>query len=163
MNLSVSTQWPIKMPSYLVGKETGFKANILNSLLANYPIAARTIQRLPKQFNFKPHTIREDKNNRWKPGMRIHFFEWMGKPYRSKQFKFATGICKSVQAIEIIWYDVDGCKYTIPSIYIDGRWLVYDEMKQLALNDGFDSLELFYAWFNTDFKGRIIHWTNLKY
>lgn len=164
MNLSVSTHWPSHMPPHLAGKPTQFRENILNSLLANYPIAKRTIQRLPKQFKFKPHTIRADKNKRWKPGMRIHFFEWTGKPYRSLQFKFApTVTCVATQHIEIIWTDTDGIRLAEPTIFIDNKWIVGYQKEQLAINDGFDSLQSFYAWFNTNFTGTIIHWTNLKY
>lgn len=164
MNLSVQTHWPQKMPAHLVGKPTDFRVNILNSLLANYPIAKRTIARMPNEFKFKPHTIRADKTNRWKPGMNIHFFEWTGKPYRSPQFKFAPVVtCVSVQKIEIVWHDLTGCRYINPTIYIDGRWIVGRQLHQLAINDGFDSLTSFYAWFNQDFTGKIIHWTELKY
>jgi len=115
-------------------------------------------------YNFKPHTIRKDKHNRWKPGMDIHFFEWTGKPYRSPQFKFSPVVkCISVQDIEIRWTDPDGLRLYDPVIYIDGTWITRKQTEKLSKNDGFDSLYSFYAWFNQDFTGRIIHWTSLKY
>lgn len=164
MNLSVSTHWPPKMPGHLAGQPTNFRVGILNSLLSNYPIAKQVIESSPKVFRFKPHTIREDKNNRWKPGMRIHFFEWTGKAYRSKQFKFAPLTeCVSVQAIEIVWHDTEGNRYVNPAIYVDDVWMVGKDLETLAHNDGFDTVCDFYAWFNQDFYGRIIHWTDLKY
>ena len=36
-------------------------------------------------------------------------------------------------------------------------------MWQLAINDGFESLKHFFEYFNEDFEGKIIHWTDLKY
>ena len=48
-------------------------------------------------------------------------------------------------------------------VIIDGRYLNYDEIKILSLNDGFDSVQQFFKWFNKDFEGKIIHWTKLKY
>lgn len=143
MNLAVSTNWPQKMPVHLAGKATLFGLKIITGL--------------------KPHTIREDKSNRWKEGRVIQFFEWEGKPYRSKQVKITKAVCKSVQNIEIVWKDPDGLRYPTPSIFVDGLWIVGEEKKRLALNDGFGSLMDFYAWFDKDFTGKIIHWTDLRY
>jgi len=39
------------------------------------------------------------------------------------------------------------------------RWSI----NHLAKNDGFEGIEDFFKWFNEDFKGKIIHWTNYKY
>ena len=36
-------------------------------------------------------------------------------------------------------------------------------LRELAKNDGFESVEDFFAYFNKDFKGKIIHWTDLQY
>lgn len=103
----------------------------------------------------KRHTIREDKNGRWKPGMKIHFFIGSRTLFA---FLFAPVVeCKSVQKIEI---------YTRDSLHfmkIDGRFLNHLEAENLAINDGFDNVEDFFNWFNDDFEGKIIHWTNLKY
>lgn len=33
----------------------------------------------------------------------------------------------------------------------------------LAKNDGFSGVKEFFEWFSEDFKGKIIHWTDLKY
>lgn len=49
------------------------------------------------------------------------------------------------------------------AIIVDGNPLPLDEMKAIAKNDGFDSLADFLTWFNKDFTGRIIHWTDKKY
>lgn len=163
MNLSVQTHWPSKMPGHLVGKPTEFRKRILNSLAMQYPIWKRTAAALPDLYLTKPHTIRKGK--RWRPGMLIHFFEWTGKPYRSPHFKFAPKVtCVSTQEIDIIWTDPDKASLPQPLIFIDRVWICDEQQKlNLAINDGFDSLESFYAWFNQDFSGQIIHWTNLKY
>jgi hypothetical protein len=36
-------------------------------------------------------------------------------------------------------------------------------LEPLATNDGFDTVDEFFQWFNEDFTGKIIHWTDLKY
>ena len=111
----------------------------------------------------KIHTIREDKNERWNIGRIIHFATGV----RTKNYEqFYEDTCKSVQDIEI-WYKNKDSDY--PIIIIDGRMLRVCEKKdweilrELAANDGFESFEGFCAWFNKDFKGKIIHWTGLKY
>jgi hypothetical protein len=48
-------------------------------------------------------------------------------------------------------------------VNIDGRWITDAELKILSVNDGFDSVDDFFEWFNEDFAGKIIHWTDLKY
>jgi hypothetical protein len=35
-------------------------------------------------------------------------------------------------------------------------------MNELAKNDGFNSIDDFFGWFNTDFKGKLIYWEKLK-
>lgn len=48
-------------------------------------------------------------------------------------------------------------------VKIDGRKLTEPEIQQLAWNDGFDNLVDFWMWFADGFKGKIIHWTELRY
>lgn len=104
----------------------------------------------------KIHTIRKDEHNRWKAGNSIQFATGV----RTKNYKqFAAGICVSTQTIEIKWEH-----YAI--IFIDGKKLTDEEVKELAENDGFSSEAAFLcwdAWFKKDFKGKIIHWTDKKY
>lgn len=109
----------------------------------------------------KLHTIRIDNSNRWKPGNEIHF----SINVRTKnQFQFAPVIkCIATQKIEIIWHDEDNIRLAKPAIFIDDKWITDPEEKELIKNDGFASEEDFYSYFNTDFTGKIIHWTNLKY
>lgn len=112
-------------------------------------------------FPQKKHTIRADVKNRWKAGNLIHFVINNRTPNR---FQFAPVIkCTSTQKIEILYKDIDGFKLEVATVYVDGVWLPGDEVEVLAINDGFDNIEDFFAYFNKNFTGKIIHWTNLKY
>jgi hypothetical protein len=113
-----------------------------------------------QQGNVKKHTIREDLKNRWKAGNKIHAVY----NNRSKnQFQFApTFKCTGVQIIEIIYRYEKGIAY--PLVMIDDRLLTSRaELVNLSLSDGFEGIREFFAWFNKDFKGKIIHWTDLRY
>lgn len=115
----------------------------------------------------KPHTIREDAHDRWHEGSLIHPVVFN----RSKnQFQFApTLVCKSVQEIEIV------NSGTHLLVRVDGivlyekeptGFLMDQKFKNLTANDGFDPSKRavdFFAWFDHDFSGKIIHWTDLKY
>ncbi|MBD0822614.1 hypothetical protein [Aestuariibaculum marinum] len=120
---------------------------------------------LPKNYivgthNPKLHTIREDSRNRWKAGNDIHFVT--GNRTKNRQ-QFAPVIkVKSIQKIEIK-YPAWSENLNDPVVSIDGRTLSLDETQQLAWNDGFENLISFWLWFNEDFTGKIIHWTDLKY
>lgn len=67
------------------------------------------------------------------------------------------------QFIEKIIYKNGKHNHSMPSIYVDNKLLKISEMIKLAHNDGFDLLYQFIEWFNKDFEGKIIHWTNFKY
>lgn len=110
----------------------------------------------------KIHTIREDKNDRWRAGNLIHFATGV----RTKEYNnFLKRTCKSVQDIEIIHNENKEHE-----MYDKGVWVLIDNIvlsdfgvERLALNDGFSSVYEFLQWFNKDFKGKIIHWTNFRY
>ena len=105
----------------------------------------------------KRHTIRRDSKKRWKLGNLIHFYIDTRSPL---QYLFAPVIdCISTQKIEII-YNRGKIR-----VYINERQLPLSPSKveELAINDGFDSVDDFFEWFNEDFTGKIIHWTDLKY
>jgi hypothetical protein len=106
----------------------------------------------------KIHTFRHDKNDRWNVGNVIHF----NINVRTKnQFQFAPMVkCQWTQNVEIVWFE--GCG-KFPAMYIDGRVIRKEEFTEIAMNDGFDSVEDFLIWFDEDFVGKIIHWTNKKY
>lgn len=152
--------------------------------LFKYPIEYRKCMDngLLSWYKLKPkiHTIREDKTNRWRAGIMIDFFINV----RTKDmFRFAPIIpVVSTQEISIVWeqntenYKYIGedydCKCTI---HINGFF--YGDaflqkvkvitssytLEPLSQNDGFDTLEEFFSYFNTDFTGKIIHWTDKRY
>ncbi len=107
-------------------------------------------------FNYIPklHTIRNH-SDRFKVGQFVQPFVWTEKPYRSKQFDFMPPIeIVSKQRIEIGWQ----------SIWVDGRFLEWFEVKQLAVNDGFEDTYHFFQYFNKPVENmEIRHFTNLKY
>lgn len=123
-------------------KSMGFKERILSSL------------GIKEYQNHKPkrHTIREDKHGRWKQGRMIQACYGV----RTKQFeKFAEMPCLGIQTIEISY--IMG---RFQALYVDGKKLTHLQIRELAINDGFESMEDFFLWFNESFKGKIIHWTN---
>lgn len=178
MILSFSTKFKNGKPTNFVGKIwTGLFPIMDHSIDEWFPIIkeCREKELIPLgekiidsigEFKGKLHTIREDKHNRWHAGVLIHFTVF---PRSSKMFQFAPVIpCKSVQKIEISYLPARGwASILLPkpvSISIDNRFLESTkEVKQLAQNDGFDSVDDFFDWFKTDFTGKIIHWTDLKY
>lgn len=116
----------------------------------------------------KVHTIRADEKNRWRKGRLIHFKQWYNTPYRSMLNQFAPKVVvRLCQCIEIDYTSLPECEK--PIIVIDGKHFynpllaIDNGLETLAQNDGFDSIDDFFKYFNTDFKGKIIHWTDLRY
>lgn len=111
----------------------------------------------------KIHTIREDKNNRWKIGMKIQ--QWLFNPRHVQKHphQFGEDACQMIQKIDIR-YD-EFMFQRIPHIYIDGLKIIDKSViEQIAINDGFESSKSFFAWFNKDIEGwKIIHWTDKQY
>lgn len=117
----------------------------------------------------KIHTIREDKHRRWRKGMTIHFATGVRTP---DYWQFEEMTCKSIQDIKIINKVLmgDRIKHIThthheyrPLVIVDDRALSYDEAKELSKKDGFDSFSDFKKWFDEDFEGRLIHWTDKRY
>ena len=107
----------------------------------------------PIKNGTKIHSIREDEHDRWKAGNIIHFATGV----RTKYYNcFFEDVCKSTQDFEIVYDDE-------PFVYIDGKILWVEEIELLAKHDGFNSMEDFFKWFDKDFKGKIIHWTDFRY
>lgn len=163
----------------LNGKPTYFVEKIWKSLKINDLTLKSSLEQYDRQyfeifgntyFDYKKnvkqklHTIREDKNNRWKAGVIIDFFI---NARTKEMFRFAPRIpVVSTQKIEIIHCSYDGEKYNMDK----GVWIRIDDIvisdflvNELAQNDGFDTVEEFFKYFNTDFSGIIIHWTNFRY
>ncbi len=112
---------------------------------------------LPILQKSKIHSIREDRCNRWKPGIKIQ----IATGQRTKEYKqHDEQVCVSTQKIDIRHLDHP---IRCATVTIDGRSLNNVEIKQLAINDGFESIAAFYYWFKNDYTGKIIHWTDFKY
>lgn len=164
-------------PTYFVEKIHKCFADVLQENVKPeiyYPWEYNSAQR----FGSKPklHTIREDKAERWKPGMMIDFFI----ATRTKNmFRFAPHIqVVSTQEIFMTRRGTD-IEITIskPHSYIGGDdfYVYHDKKEILARNDGFDTYSDFVDYFyklieengnktgNYWFKGKIIHWTDFKY
>ena len=116
----------------------------------------------------KLHSIRDDVNDLWQPGNLIHPVIY-NRSKRRLQFA-PTLVCVSTQKIEIFHND-----YSI-EVYIDEKMIgkmywwgdiknpkFYGEIEKLAKNDGFKGPKEFFQYFNTNYTGKLIHWTDLKY
>lgn len=107
------------------------------------------------QSGSKIHSIRIDKNNRWKPGRKIHFATGV----RTKNYEcFKEDECKSIQQVELNFWN------SSPTILIEGKRISYELCEQLAKNDGFEDLSELMRFFGIkNIKAKIIHWTDFKY
>ena len=69
-----------------------------------------------------------------------------------------------MQKIEIVWHIHWNDDYpTETTVKVGDSYLNYFEILQLAQNDGFDTIDDFFAYFSENFKGVIIHWTDKIY
>jgi len=169
MQIHFTKQFPWKEPTYFIEKIwSGFALNDFlwekrngcwstelykEKFPYDYEWFQRFIQATPKI-----HTIREDKKDRWKAGIPIHYEQWTDKPYRSKCYHFAPVIpCMSVQKIKISWSG----NHVL--VFVDDMLIFADQLYKLARSGGFDCIEDFFKWFNKDYTGKIIHWTDCKY
>lgn len=176
MNLNFSYKFPING-----GNLSGKLTNFVEKIWTGFPIKQEDWSKdYEKEFYKlygnphspegicpyqKIHTIRKDKSERWKVGNKIHFT--IGARTK-KHFQFAPVISvKSIQSIQIkpekrhVVYQ--GTKVIDSPVFIDERPLKAKEIKELALNDGFDSVDDLFEWFDEDFQGKLIHWTCKKY
>lgn len=184
MTLPFSTTWPKHMKD-LAGQPNYFPYKILEGLFLDDIIDYDFYQdftnnkAIHKNLFVKPkfHTLRTDPKNRWKADMPIHF---VIHNRTKNRFQFAPITkCVSVQKVVIKWNCLNESFYSpldsmnkvkhilldgnSVSLQIDNKRLNIGEISNLATNDGFPSLEAFFDYFNTDFEGKIIHWTDRKY
>jgi len=163
------------------GESTYFREKIL-AIVGRVSINGDNISDGPIiNDGFKPkiHTMRA--GNRWKPGDKIH----MAYGVRTKEYQqFNKGIpelenCISTQRIKLTWIYKNAYVETnlplrkikgphgefnyYPAIWVDDKPLNQSQIELLADNDGFDSIYQFFIWFNKDFTGQIIHFTNFRY
>jgi len=148
------------------GKKNDFIAKIWRSLLQvnqeNDVETSAFFEKLSEEDQVKIdlvkpklHTIRRDQSDLWKKGMDIEPVVSDDSP---SQFQFApTMKCLGIQIISIERKEAE------IMVTLDDKILSFEEVKNLAVNDGFDNLEDFYAYFDYSFKGKLIHWTELKY
>lgn len=129
------------------------------ALTKNIELKRMTIDEM-YELSPKIHTIRTDYKNRWKAGCKIHA---VYNNRTKNMFKFApTFECNGTQTIEIKYFYSDDADAQT-EVWIDGRLLIQSEIELLAKNDGFDNVYTFFLYFHTDFKGKIIHFTNFRY
>lgn len=112
----------------------------------------------------KIHTLREDASDRWKAGMKMQ----MATGVRTKNYNcFKTALCHGKQKVELI--------------VSKREILIHNGVKMMRLlpqhhlffvrNDGFDTIEEFWEWFDAEAKKynvdvlfrKLIHWTDYKY
>lgn len=160
-------------------KYTNFVPKIKAGLIQNPTPEGIKIHGNPKEplTNVKPkiHTIRKDFRNRWKLGIIIHFATGV----RTKSYQcFAESKCISTQIFEITFlpnHTVCNTPY-LPYLgclmFVDGFEMSIKTMEEIAINDGFDSLQDFLIYFRDSgekqgneivFEGKIIHWTDKRY
>lgn len=137
---------------------------------------------ITKTFKPKRHTIRQDKSNRWKAGRKIQMV------YRGPKYSIADHFnkcipeleeCRLVQSITIKWrrptwlqkqYGNAIPPFTVKIknqyvfIYIDQKLIGHKTLRELAINDGFDSITDFLKYFKKSIIGwKILHWTACQY
>ncbi|AMA48971.1 hypothetical protein [Flavobacterium covae] len=176
------TYFPEKILTGLINKKLATQSDVLGTFvkkdglvktvtinagnnIVNVQLLTKYIFDFTIIHNEKLHTIREDKKNRWQPGVNIDFFI---NARKKNMFRFAPVLpVVSIQDIEIVYYhNRESLVNDLPqnrAIIIGKKRLNNDEIKTLAQNDGFNSVDDFFTYFNTEFKGKIIHWTDLKY
>ena len=77
-------------------------------------------------------------------------------PYKKKERRCVlSNFCTSTQMITI--------ESSSRTIKVDNKELSKVDIERLSKNDGFDSIEDFWSFFNQDYQGMIIHWTDTKY
>ena len=162
MILGFKKNFPWGEPTYFKEKILASVAPIVGVHLGEFMDLIKG-EKSPEDFMFqkKIHTIRRDYADRWQKGRSIQMC-YRGKGY-SMVDEFNKGIsrlqhCTGVQEIEI--KRIPGNQKVIT---IDGRQLGLAEHLLLAKNDGFDDVNWFYRWFEEDFTGKLIHWTDYRY
>jgi hypothetical protein len=164
MILGFSTQLNGK-PTYFVEKiHSGLIMNdLMNGFDACFANKGFSIDAFAEK-HMKLHTIRLDKNDRWQPGTKIDFFINCRQP---NMFRFAPILpVVSFQKILITY-----TKTKKAMVFIDDKCFYMQDfslegnhkMLHLAQNDGFDTIADFFTYFNENFTGKIIHWTDLRY
>lgn len=169
MKLLFAQYYPSRMPR-LGGLPTDFKAKLwqgfakidLNNLQSDAYIKflrnlSKTEIELIGHVAPKYHTMRRDDENKFKVGTPVEFFDEDGN-------MIAPALaCVRTQKVSITWLKKGGNWRTDTIVTIDDRILQNWEIRAVSRSDGFDSPEDFFEWHPNDYKGKIIHWTTIKY
>lgn len=94
----------------------------------------------------KSHTIR---SRRIPPKVGENLYLWWKSRTKDKEY-LGTTVCTKVEPISINPID--------RSVIVEGESLLPVFIELLAKNDGFDSVELFWQYFNEPKEGSLIHW-----
>ena len=111
--------------------------------------------------HIKKHTIREDKNKRWKVGMTIQHYA-MNPRNGGKQF--ATGRCFYLSDVFIDPFN-DNVIITRTLKPHCGEVIKLngiESLNQFAINDGFESWAQMKSYFDSPFIGRIIYFNETE-
>lgn len=163
MILPFSTQLNGK-PSYFVQKIWASLKDkyLLKQFVDLTPLNALATFEISKGLKPKFHTIREDKKNRWRPGTTIDFFI---NARQKNMFRFAPRVpVVSTQEVFMTYAHNDIIEITIDDTYINNTL-------EFAQNDGFDTWDDFFNFFyplikaspDECYRGKLIHWTYLRY
>ena len=76
-------------------------------------------------------------------------------PYHKSRRCVLSNFCTSTQTIVINPF--------LKMIEIDGKRLSDIDTERVAKNDGFETMEDFWTFFNEPYQGMIIHWAETKY
>ena len=76
-------------------------------------------------------------------------------PYHKERRCVLSNFCKSTQMIII--------EPSSRTIKVDGRELSKVDIERVSINDGFETMDDFWTFFNEPYQGMIIHWTDTKY
>ncbi len=119
----------------------------------------------------KIHTIRKDDKNRWKVGNKIHA---VINNRTSKRLQFIQTLSVlSIQKIKIRYHFAGSM--TTAKVYIDNNFIgeaIWVNCRLinssytvdlLATNDGFETTNQFFEYFDESLDGKIIHWTEYQY
>ena len=123
----------------------------------SHPVFENLIRQGVKTF-----TVREDKHNRWRSGMKIHFWKNSPRNPSKNPFPFGEGICNSV---EYCFLSPRKNIVKLSDINSPTDILLIDNIEMLnsfAVEDGFKNWENLKEFFNEEFEGKLIRWDYSK-
>lgn len=116
-----------------------------------------TIVDLDRTVNPKIHTLRRDKQNKWKKGKKIEFVIFEGTHIETC---FSEGKCTGIQRVVLV---PEAKEITLIDSSAKFGMRQIEDIEQFAKNEGFDSVEEFWEYYDKPEAYTIIHWTDFKY